>query len=567
MPAGLSCYPNCNFTAHPPDYTLWAPALGTTVILKQGSTYSITVGAGTYCCANNIGVFIDYDHDGTFTQSPAVQNEKLGQVNLSASTSATITFTVPITNWPGPQPNSRTGNTRLRVREWFAASNINACGTSGYGEVEDFTVTIIPNCSPLYKLWLGNTNDWNNPANWCGGVPTINDDVVIDKTLAAPSGTYYMPTILTGVSANCKNIRIAATDTLYLNAPSPSALPLKIKGDLQIDGGFIVVTSYTNAIPFSLGTISNSLITPFRTNAARARMQFIYTAAEMALKGMLAGDTLTGLQFTLASKGSTTFFDNFQLRFVNNATVPTAFPSACAIAIGGANSGIALTGKQTILSTSSTAASTTLTVTSTSALFPGMMVSAGSGFVPAGIYITAINGPTTVTVNTSLGISTGISPNLVYDFSTVAGLNTLPLTGGGTTNYITWDGVNNLLLDFSFERGSAPTGTSDLINITQTTGSKQTLLLTDNIGGALGQNLTCGVPATVSNNFWTSLGINRPNMTFLISRPYQKAKIVAQGQWTNNGLFTAANSEVKLDSNVVQNITRNPVHYVQRIKY
>ena len=238
---------------------------------------------------------------------------------------------------------------------------------------------------------------------------------------------------------------------------------------------------------------------------------------------------------------------------MNNASVPAQFASACAIAISGANSGIALTAKQSISGGTSTLGSPIITgVANTSSLFVGMMVSSGVGGLPVGATIIAV-GPSTITLSANATASGSVATGGL-DFSTVLGVNTLPLTGGGTTNYITWDGVNNLLLDFSYDNAGGIGPTSDLINITQTTGSKQTLLLTDNTNAQQGMNLSCGVPATVSNNFWTALSIDRPNMTFLISRPYQKAKIDAQGQWNNNGLFTAANSEVKLDSNVVQNI-------------
>ena len=47
--------------------------------LAQGASYTITLSAGTYSSGNNISVWIDFNHDGTFASS-----EKLGNVTLGA---------------------------------------------------------------------------------------------------------------------------------------------------------------------------------------------------------------------------------------------------------------------------------------------------------------------------------------------------------------------------------------------------------------------------------------------------------------------------------------------------
>ncbi|MBL0096112.1 MAG: hypothetical protein IPP46_06090 [Bacteroidetes bacterium] len=86
----MGCYPNCDFTAHPPDYELWSPVFRRTAVLSQGAVYSITVQAGTRALSNNIAVFIDYNNDGDFYDT----GEKLGQVSLNANQSA-VPFPVP----------------------------------------------------------------------------------------------------------------------------------------------------------------------------------------------------------------------------------------------------------------------------------------------------------------------------------------------------------------------------------------------------------------------------------------------------------------------------------------
>ncbi len=61
-------------------------------------------------------------------------------------------------------------------------------------------VTIIsPASNP--KTWLGNTTDWQDAGNWCGGVPLISENVLI------PAGLLKYPTISSGTGYS-KNITI-----------------------------------------------------------------------------------------------------------------------------------------------------------------------------------------------------------------------------------------------------------------------------------------------------------------------------------------------------------------------
>ncbi len=308
-------YPNNHFVMHPPDYEFMANVAGRTAILTKGASYSITIGCGTWFSANYVTAWIDYDRSGTFDPT-----EKLGEVPLAALGTTTFNFTVPAAGYVGP--------TRLRVREVFANSNIQPCQTYTYGECEDYVITLVPNCNPAYKLWLGNTDDWSNPANWCGGVPTITDDAVINKALVLPTYTYYNPTIKSSVIANCKNLTIAAGDTVNINAPIPGSF--KIKGDLTINGGFRVITAFNPEITYSNGTLVNNIITPFKAQSSDARTQIIYTAAELTTQGLQGGDKITALKFNITAKGSTAAFNNFNISY--GLTASTAFATTTPLA-------------------------------------------------------------------------------------------------------------------------------------------------------------------------------------------------------------------------------------------
>lgn len=119
------------------DYTTSVPA----AILAPGQSYNISVSTdfpSGYSYAYNtwINVFIDYNHDGTF--DPATE-----LVFYSASNSSnTVTGTVVV-----PNTGLVTGvPSRMRVvmRESGNQNNTGPCGTFTWGEVEDYTIMIVP---------------------------------------------------------------------------------------------------------------------------------------------------------------------------------------------------------------------------------------------------------------------------------------------------------------------------------------------------------------------------------------------------------------------------------------
>jgi hypothetical protein len=313
LPSNLACLvsnggPGCDFTSHPPDYEYWPSVPGRTVVLTQGLGYSVNVRAGTWNSNNNIAVFIDFNRDGDFLDP----GEKLGQVTLPGLGNANIAFTVPAAGY--------TGVTRMRVREVYASSNVTPCTQFTYGEIEDFSIVISPSCPATYKLWLGNTDDWNNPGNWCGGVPTIGDDAQISRVqVFPPTGTptrpYFKPTIKSNISATANILTISNLDSLIINAPNPSANALRLAQDLVNNGRISVVSSFTTNLTYSNGTLANNIYTPFKAQSTDARSQIIYSAAELTLNSLIGGDRINGIEFSLWSKGSSASFGNFTVSY------------------------------------------------------------------------------------------------------------------------------------------------------------------------------------------------------------------------------------------------------------
>jgi hypothetical protein len=472
-----SCGGLCNFVSHPPDYEYRNPSVAQqSVTVQQGASYSITVQVGTWFSNNNISAWIDYNHNGLFEAS-----EKLGTASLSALGTATWPFTVPA----GP---GYTGNTRLRVREVFAVTNPDPCAQYTYGECEDFVVTIIPNCSSLYKLWLGNTNDWNNPANWCPSVPTINDDVMINKTLAAPSGTYYNPVIKNGVNAVCKNITIAVTDTLSIDAPATtwsSAPNFKVKGSVTNNGQIKVITSYTPSITVASGTLLNKLQTPLPGKTYKAaQVQIIYTKAELLGYGMIAGDQISAIKLDVKNPdASIRTYNSFSISYLNSAAVPNAFAST--VPITGAFTNFYTNAAQPIVFGTNT--------------FTGIPIT-WDGVNPIVIQYCYTN------------IAASPSPDNDY-------INCTQTTGRKST----------LVL------GRLPSS----VAVAPAPGSF--------VGQVSGDITASGAPYNAANTA-TLIMEFRPNATFVLNRQYGKPKIVVQGSWINNNSFLGGSSSFIMDS-------------------
>jgi hypothetical protein len=107
------------------NYTALGPAL-----LYKNTPYPVTITVGTPYSSDYGAIWIDYDHSMSFEPSELIA--------LSGSPGVgpyTGTITPPVT--------AVEGLTRMRVRVNYAAAPP-ACGTTTYGEVEDYTVNIQP---------------------------------------------------------------------------------------------------------------------------------------------------------------------------------------------------------------------------------------------------------------------------------------------------------------------------------------------------------------------------------------------------------------------------------------
>jgi len=187
------------------DYT----ALSTTVVV--GNTYPISVT--TDGDEEGVGVWIDFNHSGTFDAAELVLNGYTGNVPETY----TGLVTIPPTALPGA--------TRMRVRNRYSSnvSGTDACANFEYGEVEEYTIVVIPPvddeagvltitkpeiaaCDLGDKIWVNLQNLGTNPLTsatftvkvngldigatpWTGSVPPSSTmEVQIPVTYALSDG-------------------------------------------------------------------------------------------------------------------------------------------------------------------------------------------------------------------------------------------------------------------------------------------------------------------------------------------------------------------------------------------
>ena len=106
--------------------------------MQIGTNYSATITVGNPYSSDQILIWVDWNNNGNFTDPGENVYASSGTfVNPTTSTN----FTPPV--------GAVIGKTRMRIRLQDAGTpptNATPCGNSSYGEVEDYTVNVIPGC-------------------------------------------------------------------------------------------------------------------------------------------------------------------------------------------------------------------------------------------------------------------------------------------------------------------------------------------------------------------------------------------------------------------------------------
>ena len=148
-----------NLTSGENGYEDWT-SLSTDV--EQGGTYQLTVYNGNAYTSDDWGVWIDFNMDGTFADDEMLVCDISNGGDM-------IMYDIAI---PGDAP---LGSTRMRVRLKWSGSDcpFDPCGTTSYGEVEDYTVNVVEGM-PSTAIFFDDFEAYNageqlacqNPADW-----------------------------------------------------------------------------------------------------------------------------------------------------------------------------------------------------------------------------------------------------------------------------------------------------------------------------------------------------------------------------------------------------------------
>ncbi len=257
------------------NYTTLTP-----ISLIQDVAYPISV-TQTTCggsWGNIIGAWIDYNHNGLFTD--AGEQILLGSY-LTGNQTATGNFTVPAT--------SLSGLTRMRVVS-VESTVVNPCGTYLWGETEDYYVNILGPCDPaLFTPPLASADE---PDATVCGTQTSQLTAFDFNGTANPIYMWYDAavggTLLQNSTSNFYTpAPISATTTWYVATNTGTCITDRFPVTLNWLAPASI--SLTNSTPASCGTAS--VATDLAATSSNVDYVYTWTATPSAGSGITAGTT------------------------------------------------------------------------------------------------------------------------------------------------------------------------------------------------------------------------------------------------------------------------------------
>ena len=143
--------------------------LAQSTAIVAGNSLPISVGNGNYYSGDLCRVYVDWNQDGDFIDA--------GEETILTGTT---TFTGNIASPVG----AINGSTRMRVRLTYT-TGMAACGVSGYGETEDYTLVVSGGApSPIVYTYLWNDPNTSTSASTSVS-PTVNTNYTVTVSNAA----------------------------------------------------------------------------------------------------------------------------------------------------------------------------------------------------------------------------------------------------------------------------------------------------------------------------------------------------------------------------------------------
>jgi lysyl endopeptidase len=180
---------------------------GTSTTLNKGAQYTATVmptitgqGNGAYT-DDEIAIWIDWNDDLDFTDP----GEQVGYVIVATGWSNQFTFTVPMT--------ATVGTVTMRVRLSYQPDDgtVTPCGTSQWGEVEDYSIVVQNAPSGVLSLQCGSAQTIN--ATQSTVVPNVTTTATSSTTCPGGAVTETQsPAAGTPLQNGTNTITVTATD-------------------------------------------------------------------------------------------------------------------------------------------------------------------------------------------------------------------------------------------------------------------------------------------------------------------------------------------------------------------
>jgi hypothetical protein len=137
-------------------------------------------------------IFVDWNEDGDFLDAGEIVYNPTAV--LAAGASATGSFVIPAGTTPG--------NKRLRVRCVFNTTTFDGCSSQGFGETEDYTLTVIPS-APCTNPATPGTIATSVPDSIC---PNVAFTLATTGTSLGSGMTYQWEQSATGAAGSWTNV-------------------------------------------------------------------------------------------------------------------------------------------------------------------------------------------------------------------------------------------------------------------------------------------------------------------------------------------------------------------------
>lgn len=166
--AGTTLSNNTGTVPENPSYTYFTGQPNYTASLESGTSYEIQITAGSYGNQNS-AVWIDFNDDTIFSAE-----ERVGYTTESVDSFGTAIYTIALAC------DAPVGLHRMRIRDvWNTdGDTIDPCDNYGYGETEDYDITILPQtvCPTATDLGTGTITAYTAELVWAGGCGQVSWD-------------------------------------------------------------------------------------------------------------------------------------------------------------------------------------------------------------------------------------------------------------------------------------------------------------------------------------------------------------------------------------------------------